>query len=536
MPQHSPPRTTYSRWRWVTAVGSVAVVGSLALVVATMYGVRPAAPATGCPTLRVVVAASFVPVLEALAPPVAAGPSCARLDITAADGRDAAGRAAALGADLWIPDDAAWSGAPGAFRTAAGSGAVLATSPLYLVADAVTAETITAAGGGWRDLADLVTAPGSNVRLVSRAPGGTGEGMLGLGALGEAVWLDRGMDASADALAAALPRTRTVADGEPAMPARPGEVGVVAEQTITTARTSGLRVLAPTDRTAELRYSWYPSVDAAADPARAGALQRLAATLAGPDADRPLARAGLRRPGGGPPPGAPAGPVDAAPAFDVLGPHHVDHVLATWYREDRRADVLVAVDISASMRSQAPGARVPLIDVVRQGVGSLAGLLPDDSRFALWGFGSRLDPPRDHRVLLAPTGLTGAGRADVTKAVAALTPLDTGTGLHDTILAAYLAAQNASRAGTPSHVIVFTDGRNEVDTPTLTLDQLTRALVAAADPQRPVQLTAVTFGDAPDAAALTAALKPVRGYVDRLRTAQEVGAAFIHVAAGGLHG
>ena len=35
--------------------------------------------------------------------------------------------------------------------------------------------------------------------------------MLGLGAFGEAVWVKDGMDASAEALAAALPRTRTVA-------------------------------------------------------------------------------------------------------------------------------------------------------------------------------------------------------------------------------------------------------------------------------------------------------------------------------------
>ena len=58
----------------------------------------------------------------------------------------------------------------------------------------------------------------------------------------------------------------------------------------------------------------------------------------------------------------------------------------------------------------------------------------------------------------------------------------------------------------------------------------------AADPRRPVHLAVITFGAEPDAAALTAAVKPVDGYVDRLRTADEVGAAFIHLAAGGLHG
>ncbi len=537
---HHSSRTTYSRWRWFAAVGSVALLGALVLVVATLYSVGPpTSPVSdaGCTTVRIVATGSFVPVVAAVAPAMATGPSCARLDVTTADGRGAAGRAAAQAADLWIPDDAAWSGAPGAFHPAEHAGAVLATSPLYLVTDDTTAETIRTAGGGWRGLADLVSTPGSGVRLVSRAPGDSGEGMLGLGAVGEAVWLDKGMDASADVLAAAAPRTRIVADGESAMPARPGEVGLVAEHTIVSRPTAGLTVLAPADRTAELRYSWYPSAAAAADPVRASALERLAATLAGTDADRPLAQAGLRRPGGAPPAAAPAGaPPTTAPPFDVLGPHHVDHVLATWYPADRRADVLVAVDISGSMWARAAGSQVPLIDVVRQGVGRLAGLLPDGSRVALWEFGSLLNPPDDYRALLEPTDLEGGGRAEVTRAVAALTPTETGTGLHDTVLAAYLAAQRAYRPGTPSHVVVFTDGRNEADTPTLTLGELTSALVAAADPARPVHLSVVTFGDAPDAAALTAALKPVQGYVDRLRTAKEVGAAFIHVSAGGLHG
>ena len=84
--------------------------------------------------------------------------------------------------------------------------------------------------------------------------------------------------------------------------------------------------------------------------------------------------------------------------------------------------------------------------------------------------------------------------------------------------------------------MVFTDGRNEADNPTLSLDQLRDALTAAADPRRPVSLAVITFGDETDAVALQKALDPVQGYVERLTTADQVGAAFIHLAAGGLHG
>jgi hypothetical protein len=544
MPRHrartTRARPARARPGRLPALAVAAAVAAVALVAAALLGsgATSSAPVDDCAALRVVVAESFAPVLDEVAPAVASGPGCGRLDVTVADGREAVERA--HGADLWISDDVSWSGVAAGPALADGPPAVVATSPLLLVTDEATAAVVRGAGAGWRGLADLVGDPASGVRLVARDPAGTGEGLLGLGAVGEAVWLDEGMDASADALAAAVPRTRVVPGREAAMPGRPSEVGLVAERTLLTGPgrpAAGTTVLAPADRTAELRYGWHPSADAAADPGRAAALARLAAALAGPEADGPLARAGLRRPGGGPPPGSPEGmPAVVAPAFDVLGPHHVDHVFATWYPGDRRAQVLVAVDVSGSMWARPASADTPLIDVVRRGVGTLADLLPDASRFALWEFGSELDPPLDHRVLLDHGDLAGARRTGVAAAVARLTPIDTGTGLHDTVLAAYLSARDAHREGTPSHVVVFTDGRDEADDLTVGLDGLTRALADAADPQRPVQLSVITFGDGAAAETLTAALEPVGGYVDHVRTADEVAAAFIHVAAGGLHG
>jgi Ca-activated chloride channel homolog len=534
MSQHRA-RKTYSRWRWLPAVAALLLLGSSAVVLTTVYGTRQASD-SACPTLRVVTARSFAPILTALAP------VCSHLEVTVADGRAAAARAAALDADLWIPDDASWRGAPDRLALAqaptAGAGTVVATSPFYFVTDTDTAARIGKAGGGWGALAGLVTAPGSQIRLVAHDPGGSGDGLLALGAIGEAVWLADGMDASADALAVAFPRTRIVADNAAAIPDRPGEVGLLTERELRTATTAGLSVIAPADHTAQLRYSWFPSAAAAADPERTKAFDALRAALGGPAVDRLLAATGLRRPDGDRPPGPSDGnlPPVAAPPFDVLGPHHVDHVLATAYAEDRRADVLVAVDVSGSMRALVPPTNEQRIGLVRRSVTTMAQLLPDDARLSLWEFGTHLDGDKDYRVLRPPADLTGDGRKAVDGAIAALTPTDTGTGLHDTILAAYRSAQAAYRDGTPSHAVVFTDGRNEADNPTLSLDQLRDELTAAADPHRPVSLAVITFGDEPDAAALQKALDPVQGYVDRLTTADQVGAAFIHVAAGGLHG
>ena len=542
--RHDGGRWALPRLTPAAVLGPLLVVGAASLVAGVALTTRPAdlaAVAQSCPTaLRVVTAASYAPVVAGVAPALAEGADCVRLDVTVADGRTAAGAAAEPSTDVWIPDDAGWASNPGAARLAEGPavGTVLAESPFYLVTDPATAARVTGAGGGWLGLADLVTGP-DPVRLAVRDPGASGDGMLGAGALAEAVWDRDGMDASAEALAAALPRTRTVHGDGPALPEAPGEIALVPEHgllpVLADVRGSGAVVLAPQDHAAVLRYSWRPTASAAADPARAAALDRLSAALTGAAADPPLAQAGLRRQGGGPPPGADGLPTSSAAPFEVLGPHHVDHVLASWYAADRRSDLLVAVDVSGSMQARAPGSTRALIDVVRDGIGELAGLLPDDAQLTVWRFGTHLDGPRDHAPVLPTTTLDGAGRAALAGAVGRLVPLDTGTGLHDTILAAYEAARDATRPGVPSHVVVFTDGRNEADTPTLTLARLAERLAAAKDPQRPVELTVVAFGGQPEVAALAETLKPVGGYVDALRTADQVKAAFIHAAAGGIH-
>ena len=137
-----------------------------------------------------------------------------------------------------------------------------------------------------------------------------------------------------------------------------------------------------------------------------------------------------------------------------------------------------------------------------------------------------------HRPLLQPAPLSPQHRAAWTAAVDGLAVRNTGTGLYDTILAAYTTARDAYVAGMPNQVFVFTDGRDEtpVDAP-----QLATALAAARDPKRPVQLSIVSYGREKDRAALEAVVDAVDGYVETPRTVEEVGAVFIHVAAGGLH-
>ena len=550
-------RARRRRLRWITVTAlAFAGIAIAATAVALLRdpgpppqteSAEPAEPevVNVCTTLRIVAATSFEPVLAQLAPPLANGSDCVRLDVEVADGQAAEELVSETRADVWIPDDASWAGVA---RTAeldaeaAAAGTIVATSPIFMVTDQATAGRLNDAGGGWLDLAGLLTAD-TGTRLVVRDPAGSGDGLVGVGAVGEAVWLDAGMDASAEALMTAFPSTLTVTDH--ALPAQQGDVGLVAEYALnilladedeSAATIRSGSVLAGTDYSAMLRYSWFPTVTGTSDEQTRVAMDRLLEVLTGEDAAAVLAEAGLRGADGRPfDRSGNAFPAVDAPAFDVLGTHKVDHVFATWYTGERTSDVLVVIDVSGSMAAPAPGSDAPLIDLVREGVLELADLLPDESQLALWQFGAQLDPPRDYVELLPRAPLDAEHRGALHDSATEMVTTETGTGLYDTTLAAYLNARDSYRDGVPSHVIVFTDGRNEDRPGTISIEQLTAELVEATDPDRPVQLTIITFGEDTDAELLESALEDTGVYVAKIGNADEVHAVFIHQAAGGRH-
>ncbi|MGL5909778.1 MAG: VWA domain-containing protein, partial [Phycicoccus sp.] len=232
--------------------------------------------------------------------------------------------------------------------------------------------------------------------------------------------------------------------------------------------------------------------------------------------------------------GGPELPALTAEPFPVLGAHHADHVLAAWNQADRRADVLLVIDVSGSMADPAEGSPVPLVEVVTSAARDLTELLPDDATLGTWVFGSRLSGTSDHVQLIAPRTLDAAHRAAVHRALAGVTAQPTGTGLYDTVLAAYTHAAGRARAGVPVHVVVFTDGNDEDDRDSIGLPGLRRAITTRGASGDGPRLTVIAYGTESDAGGLAEAVEPVDGYVEQPDSAIEVRAAFIHAAAGGL--
>jgi hypothetical protein len=487
--------------------------------------------------VHVVTGSSFVPVLNKVAGSLASGSNCVVIKTTVADGQGAANVVASSpDADVWIPDDASWRNLPNNVKLAGSAGSVIATSPMYFVTLKNT--PLPAAESSWVGLASVLSQQ-TGAKLVIRDPAASADGLVAAGSMGDAVFALSGPLQSALDLMRAWQKGRVVTGSEPAFPQSSNEVGVVPEYALLRSGKADLyTVTAPTDATGMMRFTWNPTAAAAADPNRTTALNALHDALTGADSGAALAATDLRGPTGQPIAAeghdTAAFPQQHGKSLATLSQHHVWHVLTTWHPDQRKANMLVVVDVSGSMGNPASNADSrPLISVVRQGVAQLSALSPPTSFLGLWKFGYQLSPPNDYQVLVPTAALDPGQQAKFNAAAAGLAAQDTGTGLYDTILAAYQAQQAHFQNGMPNEVLIFTDGKNEDAPNSISLAQLKSSL-AAADPNKRVQIGVLGFRGELPVDQLTDALSPVGGQVDSLKSANDVLGAFVHAVSGGL--
>jgi Ca-activated chloride channel homolog len=498
---------------------------------------RPAA----CPhDVTVVAATSFAAVLRRVSGSLASGPRCVAVRVITADGRLAAPTAAAVGADAWIPDDTSWATVfnPVELPPGSRSGRVIATSPLYFVTRR-DSPSLPADARSWLGLGRMLAGAGSPWHLVLADPASNGAGMAGAGGLAESIL---GVDGP---LVSALDlfrvwRTATTTGSATALPTRADQVGIVPEYALlASGHARDYTVIAPSDGTTLLNYTWFPTVAGLADPDKAAALNRLYQALTSPVAGQALAAAGLRGPTwpDPPPPGVAASgiPTPKAAAMPAIPAHLAYHVLSTWHPDMRRSNMLIVLDVSGSMNDPAPGTRTRKITLARQGLTQVNALLPNSAELGLWQFGSELAPPNDWQALVPPAPLGTSQRKAITTSAADLRARPTGTGLYDTILAAYRYQQAHYLPNMPNEVVLFTDGVNEDDPDSISLAQL-RAGLAASNPNKRVQLSIFGIGRAVPASLLEPAVAPVGGQVDTLTTPDEVIGAFVHAVSGALSG
>jgi Ca-activated chloride channel family protein len=253
------------------------------------------------------------------------------------------------------------------------------------------------------------------------------------------------------------------------------------------------------------------------------------ARLVSPQAERAYAAAGFRTAAGelDRSYGADQGVVSAPePAPSEPFAVTVRQLQAQWPSLKTRASVLVVVDESGSMGTRLPRSRLSRMELVKRGLRAVVHETAPDSDMGLWTFTSSRRQDFQVRVPLGRVdqpvrgGTWRTALAHATERLAA-NPRG-GTGLYDTTLAAFRKASQNFRFGRLNAVLIFTDGRNEDDAGSISLDTLLRSLQREFQDNQPVRILTFAYGTGADTAALARISAVTGGETYRAVRADEV--------------
>lgn len=257
----------------------------------------------------------------------------------------------------------------------------------------------------------------------------------------------------------------------------------------------------PEEGTVLLDYPLVALVDTARSEtvvAAGNALLRYAGNDAG---RRALREAGFRLvPDLRPPPGpSVVGDVEVLPMTTLTDT--VD-VLRGWAAMEIGTRMLAIVDLSGSMAMPADEGR-SRIELARDAAETALGYFPDYAEIGLWGFSVQRQGNQDHETFVPIGELKPPHRKALIEGLHRMpSEVGGGTGLYDTILAGYRAAQADYDPRRISSVVLLTDGRNEDDPVGIDKERLLSELERLKDPTRPVLLIFVGIGPEADVETL----------------------------------
>jgi hypothetical protein len=493
------------RTRVIAAVATLAVVAGVGYGAFRYVGLREvptalpttAAQPTSCADpvkVRVSVAPAIAPAVAAAADSLAArsdGP-CAAYTIDSEEPFSVAGSLGGAGRpDAWITDSSVWVG-----RANAVSGSpVTPGEPFASSAVLVAMKDETASGLGSRlRWADLLGGP---VPMRIPDPNRSAIARIALGVASTSL-----PDARLRTLAATSAPTGTGGVSLAGIATAGRSVGAVVSQAQLVAWNTAhpdqaLAAVAPSEGAPALEYSL---VSLTKDPDKTGPVTALEHYLTSADTRKILQDSGFRTADGDPKDPSPlygeirvAGEAEGASLTKAAG---------LWNAAAKKTQALLAVDVSGSMLDRTDnGTRLA---IVQKSTARAVAAVSPTTMASLWIYslhvGSRADDYRQ---------LTDYGRLGVSKSLGALDDavarLDTyvggGSGLYDTIAAAYDRARSAWRPGYANTLVIVADGPNEDDYG-LTLELLKKRLAAAKDPKRPVRVVVLGIGGRADAAAM----------------------------------
>jgi Ca-activated chloride channel family protein len=227
------------------------------------------------------------------------------------------------------------------------------------------------------------------------------------------------------------------------------------------------------------------------------------------------------------------GDIMPLPEADVIA-----GVRRSWRNVTTPSRTLLVVDVSGSMVESATGGEPTRLEATVDAAVRSLDVLSERSEAGLWEFSTELpggEHGGDYRELV-PVGplneeVGGADRrTQIVEGLEALQP-ENDTALNDTALAAYDALLDNYEPGLRHAIVLLTDGRND-DDDSITNGALLRRVEELQDPERPVRIVAIAYGEEADVAQLEKVTGVTGGKVLASPNADDLEALFLEALAG----
>ncbi len=206
------------------------------------------------------------------------------------------------------------------------------------------------------------------------------------------------------------------------------------------------------------------------------------------------------------------------------GPEALSIVRSLWAEVRKPARILLVLDVSGSMASDA-GTGQSKLDLAKTAAVKALGQLTDTDQVGLWTFTTQMATSSgitDERV---PVGPLSATRGALTAAIGALIPLN-GTPLYAATKLAVAEMNSSARADSINAVVLLTDGKNEYSD--ADLDGLITQLAGSAR-ENGVRVFSIAYGSDADLDTLQQISEASRAAAYDARKAASIDKVFSNV-------
>ena len=215
------------------------------------------------------------------------------------------------------------------------------------------------------------------------------------------------------------------------------------------------------------------------------------------------------------------GTLQALPAPSLAA---IEKLRDTWAGLQPAPHGILALDTSATTLTRLDGETI--LDHIAQGAQTGLAALSDRSKVGLWLYGQHLGPRgEDHRVVVAPGALNGAGQLQaIAQGLGSLPSVaGGGRGLYDTVIAAVDAARAGAQPGRANTAVVVTAGPNDDDFGA-SLGAV-KAALRRSSTEPGVRLVIIGVGPKPDAKLLTEVAASAGGTYTAVQQADDLAPA-----------